>query len=168
MGTGNHRALILLGSNVDRDHNIPAALKRLAAHADVCLLAVSHQYESAAVGGSGPQPRFSNSSVLLETHRDPAALRQLLRTIEAAMGRVRSVDKYASRQIDLDIVLYDSFVGDIEGSAIPDPDLLRFAHIAIPCAEISPEWVHPITGQSLMEISNGVDRTTLHLIPEPL
>ena len=80
------------------------------------------------------------------------------------MGRVRSADKYAPRPIDLDIVLYDDFVGDVEGSPIPDPDLLRFAHIAVPCAAIAPGWVHTVSGQTLQTISTGVDSRSLHLI----
>jgi len=161
-------ALILLGSNIDRERNIPAAIERLAAHSDLYLIAASQQYESAAVGENGPQPRFSNSAVLVETQCSPAMLRQQLREIEKTMGRVRSADKYAPRPIDLDIILYDNFIGDVEGGAIPDPDLLRFAHIAVPCAEIAPDWVHPITGQTMQQISAGVDRIALRPIPEPL
>jgi 2-amino-4-hydroxy-6-hydroxymethyldihydropteridine diphosphokinase len=159
-----HRALILLGSNIDRERNIPQAVQMLSSHPALRLLASSDLYESAAVGGTGPQPRFSNSAALVETGLAPAALRDTLREIEAALGRVRIADKYAPRPIDLDIVLYDSFVGDVAESRIPDPDLLRFAHIAVPCAEIAPDWVHPATGQTLQEISTGVDSGSLHSI----
>lgn len=68
------------------------------------------------------------------------------------MGRVRSEDKYAPRPIDLDIVLFENYIGEIAGSAIPDPDLLRFAHVAVPCAEAAPDWIHPLTGQTLATI----------------
>lgn len=160
----SHRALILLGSNIEREHNIPQALQRLSSHPALRFLASSGVYESAAVGGSRPQPIFSNSAVLIETAQNPTALRHTLRAIEAALGRVRTADKYAPRPIDLDIVLYDDFVGDVEGSRLPDPELLRFAHIAVPCAEIAPHWVHPVTGQTLQEISTGVDSRSLHPI----
>lgn len=161
MAHTTHRAMILLGSNIQRERNIPQAVQMLAGHPALRLLASSGIYESAAVGGSGPQPIFSNSAALIETQLDPAALRHTLREIETALGRVRSADKYAPRPIDLDIVLYDRFVGTIEGSRIPDPELLCFAHIAVPCAEIAPHWVHPLTGQTLYEISTGVDSRSL-------
>jgi len=161
MAHNSHRAMILLGSNIQRERNIPQALQQLASHPALRLLASSGIYESAAVGGNGPQPIFSNSAALIETQLEPVALRQALREIEAALGRVRSADKYAPRPIDLDIVLYDRFVGDIEGSSVPDPELLCFAHIAVPCAEIAPHWVHPLTGKTLYEISTGVDRRSL-------
>jgi len=159
-----HRALILLGSNIERERNIPQAVQMLSTHPALRLLASSGVYGSAAVGGNGLQPVFSNRAVLVETDLTPAALRSTLREIEAALGRVRSADKYAPRPIDLDIVLYDDFVGNVAGSNIPDPDLLRFAHIAVPCAEIAPHWLHPLTGHTLQEISTGVDSRSLHLI----
>lgn len=161
---GKHRALILLGSNIERERQIPAALRLLSRHPALRLLRSSGIYESEAVGGSGPQPIFSNSAALVETELSPAALRHTLRYIEAGLGRVRSADKYAPRPIDLDIVLYDDFVGDVEGSPIPDPDLLHFAHVAVPCAEIAPHWVHPVRRQTLQAISTGVDSRSLHLI----
>lgn len=158
------RALILLGSNIERERNIPQAIEQLSSHPHLQVLASSGIYESDAVGGSGPQPTFSNSAVLMSTDLKTTPLRRALREIESAMGRVRSADKYAPRPIDLDIVLYDNSVDAVGGSSLPDPDLLRFAHVAVPCAEIAPQWVHPETGQTLLDISKGVDSRSLHLI----
>jgi len=31
---------------------------------------------------------------------------------------------------------------------LPDPDLLRFAHVALPVAELLPDELHPETGRS--------------------
>ncbi|MFZ1752591.1 MAG: 2-amino-4-hydroxy-6-hydroxymethyldihydropteridine diphosphokinase [Caldilineaceae bacterium] len=162
-----HRALILLGSNIQRERNIPQAVQMLSKHPELRVVAISAVYESAAVGGSRPQPTFSNAAALVETSLQPSGLRALLRQMETEMGRVRSSDKFAARPIDLDIVLYDDFVGDVDGSRVPDPDLLRYAHVAVPCGEIAPDWVHPSTGQTLKQISEGVDQRALRSIPEP-
>jgi 2-amino-4-hydroxy-6-hydroxymethyldihydropteridine diphosphokinase len=159
-----HRALLLLGSNIERERNIPLALAALAEDRDMHLLAASRIYESAAVGGQGEQPLFSNGAALIETALEAAPLRQRLRALEAAQGRVRSSDKYAPRPIDLDIVLFDDFVGDVEGSPVPDPDLLCFAHVLVPCAEIVPEWRHPVTGSSLAQILEGMESKILEAI----
>lgn len=165
-----HRALVLLGSNIDRERNIPLAIQRLATHPELRLLAVSRVYESAAIGKSmgvsTTQPRFSNCAALLETALTPQELRSRLRGLEAEAGRVRSADKYAPRPIDLDIVLFDDLVENVDGSPVPDPDLLRFAHVAVPCGEIAPDWQHPQTGQTLKVISNGVDSRSLQPINE--
>lgn len=161
-----HRALVLLGSNIDRERNIPLAIQRLANHPKLLPLAVSRVYESAAIGGNRPQPRFSNCAALVETALTPQELRGHLRALEAEAGRVRTADKYAPRPIDLDIVLFDDLVGNVDGSLVPDPDLLRFAHVAVPCGEIAPDWKHPQTGQTLEIIANGVDSRSLHPINE--
>lgn len=162
-----HRALILLGSNIERERNMPAALTALAAHPEWALRAVSSIYESAAVGGKEPQPVFANAAVLLETGLQVSALRAALRQLEAAQGRVRTADKYAPRPIDMDIVLFDEFVGAVEGSEIPDPDLLRFPHVIVPCAEIAPAWPHPISGDALKEIAQGIGSTGLQMAYRP-
>jgi 2-amino-4-hydroxy-6-hydroxymethyldihydropteridine diphosphokinase len=148
--------LIALGSNIDRERNVPAALERLHAHPALRVLAVSPVYTTAPIGRDGAvteQPVFANTAVRVETALPAAELRRELRTIEAALGRVRTADKFVPRPIDLDIALYGSEVLEIDGHHIPDRDVLRFAHVAIPLAEIAGDWLHPETGQSLAAIA---------------
>jgi 2-amino-4-hydroxy-6-hydroxymethyldihydropteridine diphosphokinase len=152
-----HSALILLGSNIDRQRNLPAAIERLRADDGIDVVAVSSVYESEAVGGKGPQPIFANAAVEVQTALSAYELRLRLRQIEADMGRQRSEDKYAPRPIDLDIVLFDDMVAEVEGSIIPDPDIERFAHVAVPLAEIAPDRCHPVSGRTLHAISEDLD-----------
>ena len=44
---------------------------------------------------------------------------------------------------------------------IPDPDLLRHPHIAVPLADLTPEYRHPETGQTLAEIAEEMPSTGL-------
>lgn len=148
--------LIALGSNIDRERNLAAAIARLRAHPAIDVLAVSPVYTTAAIGSDGAesgQPGFANAAVRIATTLPAIELRHELRTIEAAMGRVRTADKFAPRPIDLDIVFYGAEVMELEGQHIPDRDLVRFAHIALPVADIAGEWVHPETGQTLAAIA---------------
>jgi 2-amino-4-hydroxy-6-hydroxymethyldihydropteridine diphosphokinase len=156
-----HEALILLGSNIDRHRNLPAAIERLKAEPLLQVTAVSSVYESAAVGGKGEQPTFSNVAVAVHSQLSAAELRRKLRQIEEEMGRKRTADKYAPRPIDLDIVLFDDLVENVDGSLIPDPDIERFAHVAVPLAEIAPLWLHPISGRTLQSLSEDLDRSVL-------
>lgn len=146
------RALVSIGSNIDPDKNVTAALLLLEDHPDVTVLAVSPRYESAPAGGSGPE-WFQNAAALVETDLSPAALRAELRALESKLGRVRGEDKYAPRTIDLDITAVDGFAGDIEGTTVPDPDVPRFAHLALPLADVAPDWEYPGTGSTLQEIA---------------
>lgn len=151
------QVLIMLGSNIDRTHNMDEAIARLERHPDLEILAVSPVYVTAAIGPAGErsaQPLFSNAAIRAETTLDAAALRAELRTIEAAMGRVRTRDKFAPRPIDLDIAFYGDAVLEVAGKTIPDADVLRFAHVAVPLADVAGDWVHPQTGQTLAEIAH--------------
>lgn len=157
-------ALILLGSNIERQQNVPTALERLRRHSAWRVTAVSSIYESAAVGGDGPQPVFWNAAICLETDLPAATLRSALRKIEDEMGRQRSADKFAPRPIDLDIALFNDCKLTIEGSLIPDPDIERHAHVAAPLAEIAPNRVHPSNGLRLSDIAAKLDRSHLLVI----
>ncbi|MBX2998843.1 MAG: 2-amino-4-hydroxy-6-hydroxymethyldihydropteridine diphosphokinase [Caldilineaceae bacterium] len=163
-----HHVLILLGSNINRHQNLPAAIHRLIADEHLVVDAVSGIYESAAVGGQSEQPIFSNAAIAAWTDLTPAALRQRLRQIESEMGRVRIADKFAPRPIDLDMALYDDLVTDVDGSEIPDPDIERRAHVALPLAEIAPDAIHPIQGRSLKSIAETLDCSHIHVIAPPI
>jgi 2-amino-4-hydroxy-6-hydroxymethyldihydropteridine diphosphokinase len=153
---GRHRVAIILGSNIDKEHNLPAAVRLLAQAAPI--LAVSTVYETAAAGRP-EQPSYFNAAVLLQTGETAAALKDgLLDDIERRLGRRRTADKYAARTIDLDIVLYDDEVFDYTPRGgrvhhIPDPDLLTYAHCAVPVAELLPGARHPETAEPLSAIS---------------
>lgn len=148
--------LIALGSNIDRERNMAAAIDRLRAHPQMELVAVSPIYTTAAIGSDGAesgQPIFANAAARIATALPAAKLRHELRAMEAALGRVRTADKFAPRPIDLDIIFYGAEVLDIDGHHIPDRDVVRFAHIVLPAADIAGDWIHPETGQTLATIA---------------
>ncbi|HAX81210.1 MAG TPA: hypothetical protein DCY40_01405 [Actinobacteria bacterium] len=147
------RAILALGSNIDPERNLPMAFSRLRRQPGITVLVQSSCYRSPAVGGTGPE--FLNAAALIATRFDPAALREVLRGIEAAMGRVRSDDRNAPRPIDLDILFYEGFSGEVEGTRIPDPDVAKYAHLAVPAADVAPDWEYPGTGAVLKSIAAG-------------
>ena len=150
------QALISLGSNIDREANLPAAFERLGSHPAMILVAASDTFETPAIGDDGSrsgQEAFHNAAALIETALSAVDLRSVLRAIEEELGRVRTADKFAARPIDLDIALYSDVVLDLEGSHIPDPDILRYPHVVVPLANVAPDWVHPTTGDTLRQIA---------------
>ena len=157
-----HRVFVAIGSNIDPEYNVREAMRRLASRCK--LLAHSPVYETAPVGGGWrrdadrahaiDQPNFLNAVVLIETDLAAAKLKaQVLQVIEQELGRVRTADKNAPRTIDLDITLFDDQVLDVGQRHIPDPDLLKHPHIAVPLADLAPQYRHPETGQTLQEIA---------------
>lgn len=149
------QVLVAVGSNIERERNLPLAIARLRRHPDIRLIAVSRIYESPAAGVAAPQPAYYNAAVRIETELAPAALKVVLLDIEAALGRVRTADKCAPRPIDLDIALYGDRILDLNGRHIPDPDILRRPFVAVPLADLAPDWVHPEVGLTLRRIAAG-------------
>lgn len=146
-----NRVFVLLGSNIEKEKNMPTAVSLLRQSCQV--VAMSAVYESKPVGLQ-EQPNFWNTAVLLQTPLSPHELReQVLHPIEQQLQRQRTADKNAPRTIDLDIVLFNDQIIDDAQHHIPDPDLLRFAHVAIPVAELAPAMQHPETGEPLAAIA---------------
>jgi 2-amino-4-hydroxy-6-hydroxymethyldihydropteridine diphosphokinase len=151
--------LITLGSNIAPETNLPRAVWMLRQNHHLIVRAVSRVYESAPINAAGEiapgQGRFLNAAVWIETDYYSAfSLKyNVLRFVEKCLGRARTADKFAPRPIDLDIALYGDRVIDDPHLSVPDPDILRRAHVALPLADLAPAFVHPVTGQTLATIA---------------
>ena len=140
------------------------AVRRLSLYCR--LLAVSPVYETAPVGNM-EQPNFLNAAALIETDLTAAELKaRVLRVIEQDMGRVRTDDKNAPRTIDLDIALFGNQVLDLGPRHIPDPDILRYPHMAIPLADLASTMRHPEDGRTLQEIAQSLPASGLVFRPD--
>lgn len=153
-----NRAVVSLGSNINKEENLPASIRLLAEQCRV--VAVSPVYETLPVG-LPDQPNFFNAAVIVETELEPAAFkRRVLAHIEGQLKRVRTADRNAPRTIDLDLALYNDEVGEYDGHELPDPDVLCFAHVAVPIADMAPQMVHPKTGEPMCVIAQRLLRET--------
>jgi 2-amino-4-hydroxy-6-hydroxymethyldihydropteridine diphosphokinase len=133
-----HTVYVSLGSNITPRQNLPRAIELLRAHSPI--QACSTVWETPPVGTGGP--KFHNADVCLTSPLGVDELKfQVLRAIETRLGRVRSTDKYAARPIDLDILIYD-------GQLI-DPEIWEQPHLAIPLAEIYPDYQNTHTGETI-------------------
>lgn len=151
-----NRVYLLLGSNIDKEANLPAAVRILDS---LCrIVKLSSVYETVPMGLK-EQPNFFNMAALIETELDPCQIKEeIIQPIEVALKREREAEKNAPRTIDVDIVLYNDEVFDyVPGNGrvhhLPDPDIVRWAHVAVPLAELAPQKIHPETGQTLSEIA---------------
>ena len=117
------RAFVALGSNLgDRHEHLRAARAALAALPGTRLLAASTVEETVPLGGRD-QPPYLNQMVLLETHLAPRDLLAACQGIEAAQGRARGDDRWASRTLDVDIVRYGSLTLSEPDLVLPHPGL---------------------------------------------
>lgn len=159
-----HRALIALGSNLDPELHLRAAVLRLTGLCHV--LAVSPVYSSAPVDTSD-QPPFLNAAAAIETNLTPEVLKtEVLERIEQELGRVRDADKFGPRTIDLDLAFYDDVVLTLDQGHIPHRDVLLYPHVARPLADIAASYRHPETGQTLADLAAGLADAGLTLQPD--
>lgn len=144
-------AFIAVGSNIEPHRYIPEALARLQVLAGV--KGTSTFYRTAPLGPPG-QPDYRNGAFWIETNKEPTELHgDILRGIEAELGRERSAERYAPRTIDLDLVVYDDVVQQTESLRLPDPDLFERNFVALPLAELAPAFVVPGDGRTLAAIA---------------
>ena len=141
------RAYLSLGSNLEPHRYLPAALDELRARFG--KLEVSPAYRSKAVGFDGPD--FVNLAVGLDTDLAPEALNDWLHALEDRHGRRRDQPRYASRTLDVDIVLYDDRVIDGPGHLQIPRKELRHAFVLKPLADIAPDLRHPLDGTTMAE-----------------
>ena len=151
-GASPVEALIALGSNIHPEQHLPAAVRELASLGTG--LEPSSVWESAPVGFLD-QPNFCNAVVRLRTSLAPREIKSRLREVEERLGRVRDpLNKNGPRTIDLDLVLYGEQVIDEPRLVVPDPELLTRAFLAIPAAEVAPQAIFPLSGESLSQIAS--------------
>ncbi len=165
-----HQVWLGIGSNIDRDFHIRATIDALTEHfAEVRL---SYIYESEAAGFAGPP--FYNLVAWIETTMSLAALQQWCKTVEQGLGRVVSAERFSSKTIDIDILLYDDLVAEATATTpkLPRGELLTSAFVLAPMAELVPYMAHPQSGknyrQHWLEFKANTDDTgIIDIAPYP-
>ncbi len=141
------KVYLSLGSNELPEKNLKLAIRELTTrYGDLDVSAV---YKSAAVGFDGDE--FLNLVVGMETDVEPLAICEEIEVIHNLSGRVRGSDKWESRPLDIDLLLYNDLVLDEKPVRIPRDDVLDYSFVLRPLAELAPQLVHPTTGRTMVE-----------------
>ncbi|MBC7870604.1 MAG: 2-amino-4-hydroxy-6-hydroxymethyldihydropteridine diphosphokinase [Chitinophagaceae bacterium] len=151
---------VSLGSNIEPEVNLRAAVNALGQK--TTLMALSSIYQTPPYGNLD-QPDFLDIVVKLATPLFPASFKmEVLDVIEHELGRVRTPqNKYGPLTIDMDILLWgaSAFTFGTKPWRVPSTGILKFAAVAIPLAEISPNLPHPETGETFAQIAARLDAT---------
>lgn len=148
----SHTAYIGIGTNLgDRLRNYRAALEKIGALKDTRIIGKSSMYESEPHGKA--RNWFLNGVVEITTELEAAPLLKELQKIEVALGRKRDAPKASvSREMDLDLLLFDHDTIDSRTLKVPHPEMGNRKFVLLPLAELAPAFVHPISGTSVSSL----------------
>jgi 2-amino-4-hydroxy-6-hydroxymethyldihydropteridine diphosphokinase len=95
---------------------------------------------------------FLNMVMSVKTELSPSGLVGRILMIESQMGRTRGDAGYTSRNIDIDILLYDNEIVKEGALIIPHPKMHDRRFVLIPLAEIAPDLIHPVFSMSIASL----------------
>jgi len=146
-----------IGSNIEREKNLVLAVNALQEHFG--RLTLSSVYDTEAVGFEGAP--FYNIVVRFESDLPVAEIVKVLKEIEVQHGRQRISEKFSARALDLDLILYGNLILDEEHLQLPRPELMDYAFMLEPLAEVAPDLRHPVTKERFADLWEHYDKTDL-------
>ena len=154
-----------LGSNQDAKRHIAAGI--VALQHRFGDFRISPVYRSPAVGFDGDD--FLNAAAWIRTDLEVGELKAWLTELEDRHGRDRSQPRFSDRSLDIDILLYGDWVGIFDGLELPRGEILKYAHVLKPLADLAPDLKHPVTGLTFAEHWQQFqgDRSLQQLTPDP-
>ncbi len=156
-------AWIGMGSNMgDRLSNLQLAIDELQRYGHV--LRTSSVYETEPVGFESDNS-FLNAVAEIEWKGSPEELMKTLLHIEQEMGRTRSeAERYTSRPIDLDILLWDQEVINNAELTVPHPRMHERNFVLVPLNELIPVHLHPVLNQTVTDLlQTCVDKNSVFI-----
>jgi 2-amino-4-hydroxy-6-hydroxymethyldihydropteridine diphosphokinase len=151
---GHVRVFVAAGSNVEPARNLERACAQIAHTWPDARF--SHAYRNVAVGFEGPD--FINLVTGFSAAQPLDFVIARLRAIETQCGRPRYAPKWASRTMDLDVLLYGDHVEKTADYTLPRPDLLKRPYMLAPLAELAPDVRHPTAERTIGELWAAFDR----------
>ncbi len=155
------RVFVGIGSNIDRDASVRAGVVDL--REKYGELQLSSVYESEAVGFEGDA--FYNLVAAFDTSDSVDQVIETLAEIEEAHGRQRGSERFSSRTLDLDLLLYGDLVATGKGYHVPRDEIPRYAFVLWPLSELEPTMKHPQTGETFLAMWEDFDKRNQALLP---
>ena len=137
LGSNKGNKLQYLQSAVDAIYNKVGAIKKL-----------SKVYKTPALGFDADD--FYNACIVAETELKPKRLLKILQAIEKGLGRAKKTTSgFESREIDLDILFYESEIIEEKYLTIPHSEIQYRRFVLEPLLDIVKDFTHPVLNKSL-------------------
>jgi len=153
--------LIALGSNVRHPRHgdprkvLSAALDSLD-EAGLAVVSASPVVSSAPVGPS--RRRYANGAAIIANELTPDAMLTRLKRIERDYGRTSGGQRWRSRVLDLDIILWSGGSYGSPHLIIPHIALRGRAFVLGPAAAIAGNWRDPVSGLTIKQLHTRLTR----------
>lgn len=135
-----------IGSNCRAVDNVSACLDALLLQFHD--LTLSSVYESEAEGTStGP---YLNLVAGLQTEWTLVQLNTFLKDLERKQGRTESAPQQVT--LDIDVLLFNSLVGNFDGIILPRPEILTAAYVLCPLAQVAGRQKHPVSSMTFAQL----------------
>ncbi len=144
-----------LGSNIsNRLDNLKEAKRRILSHPVVRLAAQSPIYETEPVGVKPEYQHlmFLNAVLILESACSIHECFDQLRRIEDEMGRHRSLDRFAPRAIDIDLIYAGDTRIESGGLVIPHAHWHERRFVVQPLADVRPNLKIPGCDRTVRDV----------------
>lgn len=149
-----------IGSNIEPLQNLAHGLSCLRERFQV--LAESPWYQSPARGFVGPD--FINLVVAIEFAGELLELAEKIKQLEKDCGRPENAQKYSSRTLDIDILLFANLAGEFAGITLPRTDISQCAYVLKPLLDIAPDLKHPVNQQPYQQLWPELNSQPLELV----
>lgn len=143
-----HQVFLGIGSNNEKEVNIASCLELLRDVFD--WVKFSPIYESQSVGIKAEN--FYNLVAHVTTSWSLEKCVSFIQATEQDYGRNRLPESKNIIPLDIDILLFDDYVGSFNHLQLPRPEILTNAFVLKPLADLAGDFIHPITNKSIQTL----------------
>jgi 2-amino-4-hydroxy-6-hydroxymethyldihydropteridine diphosphokinase len=106
--------------------------------------------------GETNQPGFLNAALILETEKNIEFCFAAIKNTEKELGRIH-IKRWGPRCIDIDILFFNDNILETDNLCVPHKNIAERAFVLAPLADIVPDFEHPITKKTMVELLQNLD-----------